>query len=109
MLWRARTPSGGQDKYVKEKQHCVKVRKGSHGMIEIKLLCFRRQPPMISSQLFFLLITPIRAQRARKQGPRCIGAERSRTPNLINIPPMKTEQTECSETSAYKTQTPGNH
>ena len=28
---------------------------------------------------------------------------------LHTYPPMKTEQTECSETSAYKIQTPGNH
>jgi len=45
MLWRARTPSGGQNKYVRDKRHCVKVRKGSHGMVEIKLLCFRWLSP----------------------------------------------------------------
>ena len=28
---------------------------------------------------------------------------------LQTYPPMKTEQTECSETSAYKIQTPGNY
>jgi len=49
-------------------------------MIKIKLLCFSRQPPTISSQLFFLLTLP-----------------------------MKMEQTESSETSAYKIQLPGNY
>jgi hypothetical protein len=34
-------PSGGQSKYVREKQRCVGVRKGSHGIVEMKLLCFR--------------------------------------------------------------------
>jgi hypothetical protein len=28
---------------------------------------------------------------------------------LHTYPPMKMEQTECSETSAYKIQTPGNY
>jgi hypothetical protein len=28
---------------------------------------------------------------------------------MKNYPPMKMEQTECSETSAYKIQTPGNY
>ena len=27
--------------HVREKRCCVRVRKGSHGMVEIKLLCFR--------------------------------------------------------------------
>jgi len=27
----------------------------------------------------------------------------------MKYPPMKMEQTKCSETSAYKIQTPGNH
>ena len=44
-LWRARTPSGGQSKYVREKWLCVKMRKGSHGVVEIKLLCFRWLSP----------------------------------------------------------------
>jgi hypothetical protein len=30
---------------VREKQCCVGVRKGSHGMVEIKLLCFRWLSP----------------------------------------------------------------
>jgi len=29
--------------------------------------------------------------------------------NTLSVPPMKMEQTECSETSAYKIQTPGNY
>ena len=31
-------------KYVREKRPCVGARKGSHGMVVIKLLCFRRLP-----------------------------------------------------------------
>jgi hypothetical protein len=31
-LWRTRTPNGGHNKYVREKQSCVEVRKGSHEM-----------------------------------------------------------------------------
>ena len=32
-------------KYAREKRHCVGERKESHGMVEIKLLCFRRLSP----------------------------------------------------------------
>jgi len=32
-------------KYVREKWRCLGVRKGSHGMVEIKLLRFRRLYP----------------------------------------------------------------
>ena len=45
-LWRAKTPSSGQSNYVREKWRCVRVRKGSHGMVEIKLLCFRWLSPL---------------------------------------------------------------
>jgi len=40
-LWRARIPSGGQSKYVREKQSCVEVRKGNHEMEEIKTTAFQ--------------------------------------------------------------------
>jgi hypothetical protein len=33
-------PSGGQSKYVRDKRRCVGMRKGSHGMVVIELLCF---------------------------------------------------------------------
>jgi hypothetical protein len=33
--------------YVREKRHCVRVRKGSYGMVEIKILCFRWLSPFI--------------------------------------------------------------
>ena len=39
---RAETSSGG---HVRETWCCVGVRKGSHGMVEIKLLCFRWLSP----------------------------------------------------------------
>ena len=32
-------------KYVWEKRHCVRVRKGRYGMVELKLLCFRWLSP----------------------------------------------------------------
>jgi hypothetical protein len=38
-LWSARTSSGGQSKYVREKRRSVGVRKGSHGLVEINY-CF---------------------------------------------------------------------
>jgi hypothetical protein len=38
-------PSGGQSKDVREKQCCVAARKGRHGMVEIKILCFRWLSP----------------------------------------------------------------
>ena len=31
----------GSSVYVREKRLCVGARKGSHGLVEIKLLCFR--------------------------------------------------------------------
>ena len=31
--------------YVREKRHCVRVRKGSYGVVEIKILCFRWLSP----------------------------------------------------------------
>jgi hypothetical protein len=32
-------------KYVREKRLCIGARKGSHGIVEIKPLCFRWQSP----------------------------------------------------------------
>jgi len=31
--------------YVREKRRCVVARKGSHGMVEMKILCFRWLSP----------------------------------------------------------------
>ena len=39
--WRARTTSGGQSKYVREKWRYIGARKGSRKMVEIKVPCFR--------------------------------------------------------------------
>jgi hypothetical protein len=33
-------------KYVKEKRPCVRAKKGGHGLVEIKLLCFRWLSPL---------------------------------------------------------------
>jgi len=36
-----RPPVVASSKHVREKRGCVRARKGSHGLVEIKLLCFR--------------------------------------------------------------------
>jgi len=36
-----RPPVVASSKHVKEKWRCVRVRKGRHGLVEMKLLCFR--------------------------------------------------------------------
>jgi hypothetical protein len=33
-------------KYVREKRPCVRAKKGGHGLVEIKLLCFRWLSPL---------------------------------------------------------------
>jgi len=78
--------------------------------VENNIFCYVEECEKIYEFVFFLFFIPRRLNfMCRRFGTLCsvfiCGVSRI----FLLTPPMKTEQTECSETSVYKIQAPGNN